>query len=317
MPPDDTARPRLPEPTTAHIRAGRCTHDPPCNTGIVYDHGRNAFDADDPTSAPGSFLTDPAALEPDHICHEGMQASLFLDAVRRGLWRALWAVIREHDSATTVEGRGACAVCACALAMPRPMGRDAIAEWRAEYRDDAGPLTVPLIPALCEQRDAEAALILYRKVGDSTVRLYGLVERDLEAMTYAEMEAMTYADLEEHAAYVWADPLIQVEGPSKDATRAAERLGRWYARVLLGKRVSGRPRGSGMTPDRFLDEVASAVVRCDADGVPRTVENIGERAGYPKESMHRWRRDLTGHKKFGNLLNDPDLQRRIETARAE
>ncbi|MBT3266998.1 hypothetical protein HN371_07595 [Candidatus Poribacteria bacterium] len=260
-------------PTLSYLAEQRCPHVPPCHTGMA-----SPSPADDPqtedTPAPGSFLFEDAP-EPDHICLGAMHASLLHHATQRGLHPPWGVDAHGCDAAASTET----AVWDWATTLPLPLGCGAIAEWRAGYRGDDGTALCPQIPALSDDPRAQAGLILHRRAASCAVRLFGLVESDLAAMTFEQMGESSFEQMEARAMYTWADPLLQIEGRTiADGEPIARALARWYHRKLLGKNLPGRPRGSLAfeSRDDFLRKTALAFRSVQDSGETPTVERVAE-----------------------------------------
>jgi hypothetical protein len=308
-------QPRLiPTRTDAFLREGRCPRITPCHTGFVLMR-RDSNDDGEVVSRPHSFLFEDAPA-PDHVCHGAMHGSLYYYASEQsGVGRAFLDTVLEHDVTESVEGRSALAVHHWAYTLPLPIGRDAISEWRARHRDEHGPVPAPPIPALSVDPNAEAGLILYRKAERCVVRLFGLVERDLAGTTFADTECAALADTEEDAPYAWGPPLLQVEGDTAPGKAIADSLVRWYRRTLLGRRLPGRPPGTGAFASRedFLQKTAVAYRHVRDSGQKTTSERVAdaidrlglcESVSMGARTFRYWRAKF-GYETFDEVKCDP------------
>ena len=312
---------RIPSPDAAYMREVRCPHRPRCHTGAVLMI-RHRDDDGEVVPRPGSFLFEDVPV-PNHVCHGAMHASLYYYAGEQGgVGHAFLETVLEHDVTESVEGRSALAVQQWAYTLPLPIGRDAIAAWRARWRDEHGSVPAPPIPALCADPNAEAGIVLCREVEGCVVRLFGLVARDRADTTLADAERTTFADAEEHALYAWARPLIQVEGDTAAGKPIADKLVRWYRRTLLGQRLPGRPLGSGAFASQkdFLQKTANAYRHVRDSGRKPTVEAVADAIGalrlcesvsMDSRTFRNWRKSF-GYETFDDVKSDPTFREMLD-----
>lgn len=216
------------------------------------------------------LLLDPeATLLPDHLC---------LD-----VWfETVWRFARGHFPLWRLTGE------APRPYWPLPAGERSLARWMREH--GAPPMDMDLLQPLIERPDAWISLVVVRRLGANTVRLFGLVE-----------EAEQAADSAWPAETTWnaVEPVIHTErvaaprSPHDPVLHLERQLWTWYERVVLGRevRTGGRPPGPSTPPERLREEYERALAALRREHTRITQETVARSMNISVQSLRRYIRD--------------------------